>query len=47
MKELNGKRITFRVDEKTRKQGERVAKKQKTTISNLARKGFEFMIDNN
>lgn len=41
---LNGKRITFRVDEKTRKQGEKVAKKQKTTISDLARSGLELII---
>lgn len=37
----NGKRITFRVDEKTRTKGEKVAKKKGTTISDLARTGFE------
>ncbi len=45
MKKLNGKRITFRVDEKTRKQVERVAKKLETTISDLAREGLIFMIE--
>ena len=40
-RKYNGKRITFRVDEKTRTKGEKVAKKKGTTISDLARTGFE------
>lgn len=41
MKKYNGKRITFRVDEKTRIKGEKVARKKGTTISDLARTGLE------
>jgi hypothetical protein len=37
----NGKRITFRVNEKTRKLGEKAAKRKDTSLSEIARIGFE------